>query len=119
VLRATPLGSLYDDPIVEPIAKLEGQAQHPLRNQSAREHMVDEMCCTLRHPTATAAQAEAPTFAGEPDQAIGATTRPAKPDKAMREHAAANEALKLALHEQGGANFATCFADVGRGPRSA
>jgi hypothetical protein len=34
---------------------------------------------------------------------IGAAGRTAKARKPMREHAAANESLKLALHEQGGA----------------
>ena len=89
----------------ESIAKLEGKAQHPLSNRRAREHVVDEMRRTLGHPAAAAARAEASTFAGERNQPIGATVRTPKPGKAMREHAAANESLKLALHEQGSATL--------------
>jgi hypothetical protein len=51
----------------KPIAKLEGQAQHPLSNRYAREHVVDEMRSTLGHPAAAAARAKASTFAGERD----------------------------------------------------
>ena len=87
----------------QPIAKLEGKAQHPLPNRRAREHVVDEMRRTLGHPASAATRAEASTLAGERDQTIGAAARTPKPGKPMREHAAANEALKLALHEQRGA----------------
>jgi hypothetical protein len=85
----------------EPIAKLEGKAQHPLSNRRAREHVVDEVRCTLGHPVAPAARAKASTFAGKRDQPIGAAARTPKAGKPMREHAAANESLKLTLHEQG------------------
>jgi hypothetical protein len=57
---------------------------------------------TLGHAAASAAWAKAATLAGKRDQAIGAAARTPKPGKAMREHAAANESLKLALHEQRG-----------------
>ena len=65
--------------------------------------MVGEMRRTLGHPAAAATRAKASTLAGERDQAIGAAGRTPKPGKAVRQHAAANEALKLALHEQRGA----------------
>ena len=56
--------------------------------------------------TATAAaRAKAPTLAGERNQPIGAAACTPKSGKPMREHAAANESLKLALHEQGGASL--------------
>jgi len=87
------------------IAKLERKAQHPLPNRRAREHVVDEMRRTLRHPAASAARAEATAFAGERDQTIGATARTPKPGRPMREHSAANESLKLALHEQRSASL--------------
>jgi hypothetical protein len=58
---------------------------------------------TLGHPSAPATRAKASTLAGERDQAIGAAGRTPKPGKTVRQHAAANEALKLALHEQRGA----------------
>ena len=58
---------------------------------------------TLGHPATAAARAKAPTLAGKRNQAIGAAARTSKPGKAMREHAAANEAAKLTLHEQRGA----------------
>jgi len=87
------------------IAKFKGKAQDPLSDRRAREHVVDEMRRTLGHPAAAAAWAEAPTLAGERDQTIGAAPRTPKPGKPMREHAAANESLKLALHEQGGASL--------------
>jgi hypothetical protein len=58
---------------------------------------------TLGHTAAAATRAKASTLAGERDQAIGAASRTPKPGKAVRQHAAANEALKLALHEQRGA----------------
>jgi hypothetical protein len=58
---------------------------------------------TLRHPAPSAARAKASTLAGERDQTIGAAGRTPKPGKAVRQHAAPNEALKLALHEQRGA----------------
>jgi hypothetical protein len=61
------------------------------------------MRSTLGHPAAAAARAKASTFAGERDQTIGATARTPKPGKPTREHSAANESLKLAFHEQGGA----------------
>jgi hypothetical protein len=67
----------------KPIAKLEGKAQHPLSNRCAREDVVDEMRRPLSHPAASAARAEASTFAGERDQPIGATARTAKPGKPM------------------------------------
>ena len=60
---------------------------------------------TLGHPAAAAARAEASTLAGKRDQTISAAPRTPKPGKPMREHAAANESLKLALHEQGGASL--------------
>ena len=87
----------------EPIAKLEGKAQDPLSNRGAREHMVDEMRCALVHPSASAARAEATAFARKRNQPIGTAARTPKAGKPMREHAAADESLKLALHEQGGA----------------
>jgi hypothetical protein len=59
----------------------------------------------LGHPAATAARAEASAFARERNQAIGAAARAAKAGKSMREHSAAREALKLTLHEQGGATL--------------
>ena len=60
---------------------------------------------TLGHPAAAAARAEASTLAGERNQPIGTAARTPKAGKPMREHAAANESLKLALHEQGGATL--------------
>jgi len=89
----------------EPITKLEGKAQHPLPNWGVREDVVDEMRRTLGHPAAAAARAEASTLAGKRDRTISAAPRTPKPGKPMREHAAANESLKLALHEQGGASL--------------
>jgi len=88
----------------EPITKLEGKAQHPLSNRGAGEHVVGEMRRTLSHPAPAAARAEASTLAGERDQTIGAAARTPKPGKPMREHAAANESLKLSLYEQRGAS---------------
>jgi hypothetical protein len=85
------------------IAKLKGKAQHPLSNRGAWKHMVDEMRRALGHPAATAARAEAAAFARERDQPIGTTVGTVKPGKPMRKHAAADESLELALHEQGGA----------------
>ena len=67
--------------------------------------MVGEMRRTLSHPAPVAARAEAATFAAERDETIGAAARTPKPGKPMREHAAASEPLKLALHEQGGASL--------------
>ena len=96
------------------IAKLEGKAQHPLPNRRAREHVVDEMSRTLRHPAPPAIRAKAPTLAGERNQPIGSAAGTPKPGKAVREHAAVNESLKLALHEQGGA---CVVRHVGRAPR--
>jgi hypothetical protein len=58
---------------------------------------------TRGHAVASAARAKAPAFAGERNKTIGAAARTPKACKAMREHAAANESLKFALHEQGGA----------------
>jgi hypothetical protein len=86
----------------ELIAKLEGKAQDPLSNRYAWEHVVDEMGRTLGHAAASAAWAKAATLAGKRNQAISAAARTPKAGKAMREHAAANESLKLTLHEQGG-----------------
>ena len=85
----------------KPIAKLEGKAQDPLSNRGAWKHAVDEMCCALGHPAAAAARAKASAFARERDQPIGTAARTPKAGKPMREHAAASESLKLALHEQG------------------
>ena len=85
------------------ITKLEGKAQYPLPNRRAREHVADEMRGTRGHPADAAAWAKATTLAGESDQAIGATAGTPKAREAMREHAATNEALKLAFHEQGAA----------------
>jgi hypothetical protein len=96
----------------KPIAKLEGKAQDPLSNRNPREHVVDEMCGALGHPTATAARAEAAAFARERNQPIGATVGTAKPGKPMREHTAANESLELALHEQGGATLVLTSMDL-------
>ncbi len=87
----------------KPIAKLEGKAQSPLPHRGPRKHVVNEMRSALGHPTAAAAWAKAPTFAGERNQPIGTSARTPKAAKVMREHAAASESLKLALHEQGGA----------------
>ena len=87
----------------KPIAELEGKTQHPLTNRRARENVVDEMRRTLGHPAAAAARAEASTLAGKRDQTISTAPRTPKPGKPVREDAAANESLKLALHEQGGA----------------
>jgi hypothetical protein len=66
----------------------------------------------LGHPAASAARAEAATFAGERNQPIGATVGAAKPGKAMREHAASSESLKLALHEQGGATLVLASVEL-------
>ena len=74
-----------------------------MSNRGAGEPVVGEMRRRLGHPAAAATRAKASTLAGEPDQAIGAAGRTPKPGKAVRQHAAANEALKLALHEQRGA----------------
>jgi hypothetical protein len=60
---------------------------------------------TLGHPAATAARAEASAFARKRHQPIGTTVGTAKPGKPMREHAASDESLELALHEQGGATL--------------
>jgi hypothetical protein len=87
------------------IAKLERKAQHPLPNRRAWEHVVDEMRRTLRHPAASAARAEATAFARERNQPIDATARTPKTGKPMREHSAASESLKLALHEQRSASL--------------
>ena len=89
----------------KPIAKLKGKAQDPLSNRGTWEHVVDEMCCALGHPAASAAWAEASAFARERDQPISTAARTPKANKPMREHSAANESLKLALHEQGGATL--------------
>ena len=59
----------------------------------------------LLFPAASAARAEAAAFARERNQPIGATVGTTKPGKPMREHAAADESLKLALHEQGRATL--------------
>jgi hypothetical protein len=67
--------------------------------------MVDEVRRTLGHPAASAAWAEAASFTRQRDQPIGATGYTPKAGKPMREHAAASESLKLALHEQGGATL--------------
>jgi hypothetical protein len=96
----------------KPIAKLEGKAQDPLSNWGPREHVVDEMRGALGHPAASAARAEAATFAGERNQPIGATVGAAKPGKALREHAASSESLKLALHEQGGATLVLASVEL-------
>jgi hypothetical protein len=89
----------------KPIAKLKGKAQDPLPNRGAWEHVVDEMRRTLRHPAPAAAWAEASAFARERNHPIGTAARTPKAGEAMREHAAASEPLKLALHEQGGASL--------------
>jgi hypothetical protein len=67
--------------------------------------MVDEMRCALGHPATAAARAEASAFARERNQAIGTAARTPKAGKPMREHAAADESLELALHEQRGASL--------------
>jgi hypothetical protein len=74
--------------------------------------MVDEMCCALGHPATAAARAEAVTFARERDQPIGAAVGTPEAGKAMREHAAASESLKLALHEQGGATLVLASVEL-------
>jgi hypothetical protein len=63
------------------------------------------MRCALGHPAATAARAEAAAFARERNQPIGTAARTPKAGKPMGEHAAADESLKLALYEQGGATL--------------
>jgi hypothetical protein len=75
--------------------------------------VVDEMCRTLGHPAATAARAEASAFARKRNQPIGTAARTPKAGEPMREHAAANEALKLALHEQGGATLVLMSIELG------
>ncbi len=79
---------------------VDGARQHPLPNRGTGEHVVDEMRRTLDHATPSAARAKASAFARKRNQPIGAAARTRKPGKAMREDAAANESLKLALHEQ-------------------
>jgi len=67
--------------------------------------MVDEMGRTLGHPAPPAARAQATTFAGERNQTVRATASTPKAREPMREHSAANEALKLTLDEQGDTAF--------------
>ena len=97
----------------EPIAKLEGKAQDPLSNRGPWKHMVDEMRCALGHPAASAAWAQAAAFTRERDQPIGTAVGTPKAGKPMREHAAADESLKLALHEQGGAALVLTTIELG------
>jgi hypothetical protein len=87
------------------VRKLEGEAKDPLSDRGPWKHMVDEMCRALGHPAAAAAWAKSPAFARECNQPIGTAARTPKAGKAMREHAAADESLKLALHEQRGITF--------------
>jgi len=102
----------------KPIAKLEGQAQHPLPNRGTGEHVVDEMRRTLGHAAPSAAWATVSAFARKCNQPIGAAARTRKPGKAMREDAAANESLRLALHEQRGvAPAAASRKPLGRLPQ--
>ena len=58
---------------------------------------------TLGHATAPAARTEASPLAGKRNQTIRATAFTTKSRKPTREHAAANESLKLTLDEQRGA----------------
>jgi hypothetical protein len=59
----------------EAIAELEREAQHPLTDWHLREDMVDEVRGALGHAAAATARAEAPAFAGERHEALGATAR--------------------------------------------
>jgi hypothetical protein len=94
------------------IAKLEGQAEHPLTDWYARKDMVNQMGRTLGHPSPPAARAEATTFAGERNQTVRATACTPKAREPMREHAAASESLKLALDEQGGATLFVMLVEL-------
>jgi hypothetical protein len=64
-----------------------------------------------RDRTGTAASV---TRARERSQPIGTTVGTAKPGKPMRKHAAADESLKLALHEQGGATHVRAGSRLAR-----
>ena len=93
------------------IAKLEGQAEHPLTDGYARKDMVNQMGRALGHPSPPAAQAEATTFAGERNQTVRATACTPKAREPMRKHSAANEALKLTLDEQGDTAFVVTLVE--------
>jgi hypothetical protein len=67
--------------------------------------MVNEMRGALGHATTPAAGAKAAPLAGERHEAIGTAARASETRKPVREHPTANEAQKLALHEQGGTAF--------------
>jgi hypothetical protein len=94
------------------MAKLEGEAQHPLANGHVRKHMVDEMGRTLGHPAPPAARAEAATFAGKRNQTVRPAACTSKAREPMRKHSAANEAVKLTLDEQGDTAFVVALAEL-------
>jgi hypothetical protein len=58
-------GPAQDVVPVQQVTNAVRQAEHPLTNRNRREHVIDQVRGTLRHPTSTAARAEAPAFARE------------------------------------------------------
>jgi hypothetical protein len=81
------------------IAKAVRQAQHPLPDRNAREHIIDEASGVLGHAPAPAARAETASLAGERDEPLERAVGAAETSETVRQHAAREEIPELLLHE--------------------
>jgi len=81
------------------ITKTVGQAQHPLANRHARQHIIDEASGGLGHAAAAAAGAEAAAFARERHEPFERALAAPETAKAVRQHAAREEMPEFLFHE--------------------
>lgn len=81
------------------ITKTVGQAQHPLANRHARQHILDEARGGLGHAAADAPRAEAAAFARERHEPFERALAAPETGTAVRQHAAREEIPELLFHE--------------------
>jgi hypothetical protein len=81
------------------IAETVGQAQHPLADWDARQHVNEEAGGGLGHAPAPAARTETAILAGKGNQAFEGTLITPETSKAVRQHAAGQKVPELLLYE--------------------
>jgi len=84
----------------EKVAEAKRQAQDPLAHRYGGQHVVDEMCGALGHPTTATRRTHGARFARERYQPLRMARLAAKAGEAAGPHATSQELAELALDER-------------------
>jgi hypothetical protein len=81
------------------IAEQIRKRENPLTHRNFRQHPVDQMGRSVRHPPSTTRRTESPAFTREGDETVVAACITVDANKAVRQHAALDVGADLSLYE--------------------